>query len=193
MPLNVAAAAQRPELTGAARRLQRVEAADAELFVKEADLLQTEPRNTQQLEDSRRELFAQLIEITRASAAHELFDDRCGGLADARRFLQIPRRNQLLGIAIESGECSCRFLERQRLESIRLAQLDVLRDLVERAGNLPLVHAAIILPCNRATGSSWPSTARRATRSSGSPTRCATRPAPSRSDCRLSSRTVLHS
>src|SRR6266849_2223829 len=146
---------------GAACLFELVEIADPEFVVEDPDFLEAEARNAQKLEDAGRILLSELLELTRCAGAKKFLDDGGGGFSDPGRLLQLTGGDHLGGIAIECRDRTRRLLECQRLESICFAQLDVFRDFVENPSDLRLVHAAIILTCNRATVSSWPSTGHR--------------------------------
>src|SRR5207244_1474810 len=80
-----AEAAQRGELVRLRRGLQVIETADAERLVQDADLLQAEVGDAEELENAGREARAQFVEVRRLPAARQLFDDGGGGLADSGR------------------------------------------------------------------------------------------------------------
>src|ERR1043165_823150 len=178
------------ELAGARGRFELVEVADAEGLEEDADLLEPERRHAHELEDAGRVLLAEVVEVARRAAAHELLDDRGGGFADAGRFLQVAGGDEVGRLAIKCAEAARGALECQRLEAVRFAELEVARDFVERAGDREFVHRAIIASCKAATASSSPSTAPAATTSSVSPRRSTARPGCSSSACRRSSPTA---
>jgi hypothetical protein len=80
---------QRLQASGAAGLLEIVETADPEFVVKDSDLLQPESRDAQKLEDSRRILLSELLQIARRAGAKNFFDDRGGRFSDPRCFQQI--------------------------------------------------------------------------------------------------------
>src|SRR5205085_7125411 len=122
--------------------LQVVERGDAELIEEDADLLQAEAGDAEHLENAGWELLAQVIQVARLAGAHELFDHRAGRLTDARYVVDRARCDELPDVGVQRGDRSRRALERARLEAVRLAQVHVRRDLVQRPGDAPLVHTA---------------------------------------------------
>jgi hypothetical protein len=76
----------------------------------------------------------------RRSCGHELADDRADRFSDSLDGCELASGDERLHLLLEFLDGSGRLLERADAEGVRFRELEVLGNLVERAGDGRLIH-----------------------------------------------------